>query len=111
MNNSAIKVTKDGNVATVILDNPDKHNAFDDAIIEAMTNAFSEIQNDDSIRVMVLRANGKNFSAGGDLSWMKRMATYSEQENLVDARKLANMLKALNSLSKPTSTATPHSVS
>ncbi|MFT5572607.1 MAG: methylglutaconyl-CoA hydratase [Cryomorphaceae bacterium] len=102
MTNSTIKVTKNGSIATVTLDNPDKHNAFDDAIIEAMTVAFSEIQSDDSVRVMVLRANGKNFSAGGDLEWMKRMATYSEEENLIDARKLANMLKTLNGLSKPT---------
>jgi methylglutaconyl-CoA hydratase len=102
MTNPAIKVTKNGNVATVTLDKPDKHNAFDDAVIEAMTTAFSDIQNDDSIRVMVLGANGKNFSAGADLAWMKRMAAYSEAENLVDARKLANMFKTLNSLSKPT---------
>lgn len=102
MTNAAIKVTKVGNIATVTLDNPEKHNAFDEVIIEAMTHAFAEIDADDTIRVMVLRANGKNFSAGGDLSWMKRMATYSHDENLDDARKLANMLKTLNGLSKPT---------
>lgn len=102
MTNSAIKVISDGRIATVTLDNPEKHNAFDDKMIEAMTKAFSDIDADESIRIMVLRANGKNFSAGGDLSWMKRMATFSHQENLEDARKLANMLKTLNGLSKPT---------
>lgn len=102
MKNSAVKISKDGNVATVTLDNPDKLNAFDDAIIEAMTAAFLQIEADKDIRIMLLRANGKHFSAGGDLEWMKRMAGYSYEQNLEDARKLALMLKTLNSLSKPT---------
>jgi len=51
---------------------------------------------------MVLASNGKSFSAGGDLGWMKRMASYSYEENLKDANALANMLKALNFLPQPT---------
>ncbi|KGJ93616.1 enoyl-CoA hydratase/isomerase family protein [Thalassotalea sp. ND16A] len=89
-------------VATVTLNNPDKHNAFDDSIIESLTRAFSEIGNNDNLRVMVLASNGKSFSAGADLGWMKRMATYSYDENLKDANALAIMLKTLNFLNKPT---------
>jgi methylglutaconyl-CoA hydratase len=54
------------------------------------------------VRVIVLRGNGPSFSAGADLNWMKRMATFSEQENFRDALALAHMLEALNFTKKPT---------
>ncbi len=98
-----LELTKAKNgVATITLNRPDKHNAFDEQLIELMTNAFREVEADNSVRVMVLAANGKNFSAGGDLAWMKRTATYGIDENLRDARALAEMLRTLNFLSKPT---------
>ncbi len=89
-------------VATVTLNNPKKHNAFDDVMINRLLEIFTEITNRDDILVMVLASNGKSFSAGGDLGWMKRMASYSYEENLKDANALANMLKALNFLPQPT---------
>jgi len=89
-------------VATVTLNIPEKHNAFDDLIINRLLEIFTEIANRDDINIMVLASNGKSFSAGGDLGWMKRMASYSYEENLKDANALANMLKALNFLPQPT---------
>jgi len=88
-------------VATVTLNNPDKHNAFDDTIIRTLTTIFNDIAQRDDIRVMVLASTGKSFSAGADLGWMKRMASYSYEDNLKDANALANMLKALNFLPQP----------
>lgn len=99
---SSIDISKHNGIATVTLNRPEKHNAFDDSVIEQMNQAFENIDADDSIRVMILAAKGMHFSAGADLAWMKRMATYSYDENLVDARNLAKMLKTLNFLSKPT---------
>ncbi|MFD2166030.1 enoyl-CoA hydratase/isomerase family protein [Thalassotalea euphylliae] len=89
-------------VATVTLNNPDKHNAFDDSIIAQLTDAFDEIANNNDVRVMVLASNGKSFSAGADLGWMKRMASYSYEENLTDANALATMLNKLNFMPQPT---------
>jgi methylglutaconyl-CoA hydratase len=89
-------------VARVTLNNPEKHNAFDDVIINRLLEIFNEISGRNDITVMVLASNGKSFSAGGDLGWMKRMAGYSYEENLKDANALANMLKALNFLPQPT---------
>ncbi|WP_448566748.1 enoyl-CoA hydratase/isomerase family protein [Thalassotalea ganghwensis] len=89
-------------VATVTLNNPDKHNAFDDEIIAQLTSIFMDIGKRNDIRVMVLASTGKSFSAGADLGWMKRMANYSLEENLKDANALALMLKALNFLPQPT---------
>jgi methylglutaconyl-CoA hydratase len=89
-------------IATVTLNNPKKHNAFDDRIIEELTAAFLQIDKSKDVRVMILAATGKNFCAGGDLGWMKRMANYSYDENLKDSRALARMFKILNFLAVPT---------
>lgn len=89
-------------VATVTLNNPEKHNAFDDGVITALTQVFMHLSKRDDVRVMVLASTGKSFSAGADLGWMKRMASYSYEENLADANALANMLKTLNFMPQTT---------
>jgi methylglutaconyl-CoA hydratase len=89
-------------VATVTLNSPEKHNAFDDTIIAQLTTIFREIAERQDIKLMVLASTGKSFSAGADLGWMKRMASYTFEENLKDANALATMLKMLNFLPQPT---------
>ena len=89
-------------VATVTLNNPEKHNAFDDGVIAELAQVFKTIAENDAVRLMVLASSGKNFSAGADLEWMKRMASYSFEENLRDATALAEMLHLLNTLPMPT---------
>ena len=89
-------------VARVTLNNPDKHNAFDDQMIIELTNAFNALAANANVRIMLLKSEGKSFSAGADLDWMKRMARYSYQQNLNDARALAAMLKALHQMPIPT---------
>lgn len=89
-------------VATVTLNNPDKHNAFDDVLIKQLTQSFIDIANNDDVRVMILASNGRSFSAGADLGWMKRMAQYDFEDNLQDARELAGMLSALANIPQPT---------
>jgi methylglutaconyl-CoA hydratase len=89
-------------VARVRLNNPDKHNAFDDQMIGQLTEAFIAIADNSNVRIMVLGSEGKSFSAGADLEWMKRMASYSYDENLRDASALALMLKTLNEIPQPT---------
>ena len=89
-------------VARVTLNNPDKHNAFDDQMIIELTNAFNALAANANVRIMLLKSEGKSFSAGADLDWMKRMASYSYQQNLNDARALAAMLKALHQMPIPT---------
>ena len=89
-------------IATVTLNNEEKHNAFDDMMIGELTETFEHVANNDNVRVMVLSANGKSFSAGADLNWMKRISQYAYKENLADASALANMLKTLNFMPKPT---------
>ncbi|MFT4519275.1 MAG: methylglutaconyl-CoA hydratase [Halioglobus sp.] len=89
-------------VAQVILNRPEKHNAFDDTMIAELIKTFEALADNNDVRVVVLESRGKNFSAGADLEWMKRMAEYDYEANLADARLLAAMLKALYQLPQPT---------
>ena len=89
-------------VATIWMNRPDRHNAFDETLIAELTAACAMVDADDSIRVVVLAGRGKSFSAGADLNWMKRAAGYTVEQNLDDARKLATMLRTLAELRKPT---------
>ena len=89
-------------VATLWLDRPDRHNAFDDELIRELSGAIDGIANDRAVRVVILAGKGKNFSAGADLGWMRRMANASEAENGKDAGHLSELMHKLNSLAKPT---------
>ncbi len=90
-----------GGVARLTLNRPEVHNAFDDAIISCLTEHLRSIDSNPDVRVLVLASSGKNFSAGADLNWMKRMAVNSHAENLKDAAGLAGLMSTLNNLSKP----------
>ena len=89
-------------VAIVTLNRPEVCNAFDDSLISNLTRAFSELDRDESVRAVVLAGAGTAFCAGADLNWMKRMVGYGYEQNLADAKALAEMLKRLDRLSKPT---------
>ena len=88
--------------ATVTLNRPDVHNAFDDKLIALLTRELDALDRNPTVGVVVLAAAGKSFCAGADLKWMRRMAEYSEAENQADAEALAALMKTLNRLSKPT---------
>ena len=87
--------------AKLTLDRAEKHNAFDDEMIADLIQALENIGKDKSIRVLVLHAAGKSFSAGADLDWMRRMADYDREQNLADAKQLAHLMYQLNRLNKP----------
>ncbi|MCY4211768.1 MAG: enoyl-CoA hydratase/isomerase family protein [Gammaproteobacteria bacterium] len=94
--------TDDRNLATVTLDRPDKHNAFNEDVIAELSKVLDDIRQDQDCKLMVLRANGTNFCAGADLDWMQRMAGYTRTENIRDANALAQLLYKLNFLPVPT---------
>lgn len=89
-------------VATVALNRPKIHNAFDDALIDVLTDELHRLQQDADVRCIVLTGNGDSFSAGADVRWMRRIASYSKKQNLADARKLAQLMHTLYRLEKPT---------
>jgi methylglutaconyl-CoA hydratase len=89
-------------IATLQLNRPDVHNAFDDQLIAALTQALQQLDQDSTVRAVVLTAAGASFSAGADLNWMRGMASASEVDNYADSLRLAELMRTLAFLSKPT---------
>lgn len=84
------------------LNRASKNNAFDDQLLVEMQHQYDQAINNPKVRVIILKANGKHFSAGADLTWMQRMAQFTEEENLKDAQVLANLMYTINQSPKPT---------
>ena len=101
-NNHILTEIREDGVATVTLNRAEVHNAFNDTVIADLTGVLRRLGDDDKVRAVVLRAEGKSFSAGADLGWMQRMAGYGHAENLADAGALAELMRVLNFLPKPT---------
>ena len=102
MNYQALHVEWNEGVATVWMNRPERHNAFDEILIGELDDAFRRLDEDARTRVIVLGGRGKSFSAGADLNWMRRAAGYTFEENLRDARALAAMLRSIDRVQKPT---------
>lgn len=89
-------------VASLVLNRPDVHNAFDDLMIAELIQQLDSLAADDGVKVLILKSNGKNFSAGADLNWMRSMAKKDYQQNLDDAAGLASLMHKLDTFPKPT---------
>ena len=102
MNRAALQIEQTGLVATVWLSRPAVHNAFDAALIAELARAFINLGEDHSIRAIVLASQGRSFSAGADLTWMKEQGEASPEANLEDAKKLGEMFRIIAECPKPT---------
>lgn len=101
MNWHTLDVTISGAVATVTLNRPRVHNAFNETAIKELEHSFRMFGDRDEVLVIVLTGSGTTFCAGADLSWMKRMAEIPYEENFADAYRLATMLRTLYHCPKP----------
>lgn len=99
---TTLEIELHGPVATIWMNRPDLHNAFDEILIAELTAACIALDDDADVRVVVLAGRGKSFSAGADLNWMRRAANNGLDDNLNDARALAHMLRTLAEINKPT---------
>lgn len=88
-------------VARLTLNRPDKHNALSAGLIAALHDAADRLAADPAVRVVVLTGAGASFCAGGDLGWMRAQMEADGPARAAEARKLAHMLQALNTLPKP----------
>jgi methylglutaconyl-CoA hydratase len=98
----SLAIETQGPIGLITMNRPERHNAFDDALIAELTEAFRSMEAEDGIRIVVLSGAGKSFSAGADLNWMKRMAGFSMDENRRDAMELAALMRTIAHLRKPT---------
>lgn len=89
-------------VAVLAMNRPAVFNAFDEALIAELDDAFAQLGGDDGVRAIVLAGAGKHFSAGADLQWMQRASAAPLEWNLADARRFADMLARLERSPKPT---------
>ncbi|MCY1519851.1 1,4-dihydroxy-2-naphthoyl-CoA synthase [compost metagenome] len=96
-----LDVARDGAIARLTLNRPDMRNAFDEELIASLTDAVRAAADDAQVRVLLLTGAGKAFCAGGDLNWMRKMATLTDAANREDAGRLAGMLHAIWSCPKP----------
>jgi methylglutaconyl-CoA hydratase len=95
------EIDSDGR-ALITLNRPEVHNAFDEALVVNLINELRHLEASDRVRVVLLTGSGKTFCAGADLGWMRRTAGYGQAENLADALGLAELMKTLDRLAKPT---------
>lgn len=86
----------------LILNRPERRNAFDARLIAAMIEQLKQAAHKPGLRVLVLRGAGSHFSAGADLGWMQKAASLDETQNLADARQLAQLLWQLDRFPHPT---------
>ncbi len=96
-----LKNDKNG-VAHVIMNRPEVHNAFNAQMIEELTAVFNALNDNKNVQIIMLSANGKSFSAGADINWMKSMAQATEDENKADSEKLAALMRTINFNAKTT---------
>ncbi|HMX14096.1 MAG TPA: enoyl-CoA hydratase/isomerase family protein [Thauera aminoaromatica] len=102
MSYETLEIVRTAGVATIWMNRPDVHNAFNAQLIADLTTACIELDADQAVRAVVLAGRGRSFSAGADLNWMKAAGEASEAENFADAMKLAGMLRTLAEMNKPT---------
>lgn len=100
--NNPLLFRQENRIAILTLNRPDRHNAFNDLMIDQFIQILTQLENTPAINLLILMANGKNFSAGADIEWMKKVKDFTEAENLADAKRLAKLLQMLSRFSKPT---------
>lgn len=88
-------------VATVAMNRPELHNAFNEGMIAELGRAFRTLGKDAAVRAVVLTGKGESFCAGADLNWMRKVASYTPKQNQADAKTLHDMLFAVYSCPKP----------
>lgn len=93
-----VLLERTGPLATLTLNRPEVHNAFNAQLIADLHAACTALREAAGLRVLVLRGAGPSFCAGADLNWMQESLNYTHAENLADAARLDAMLEALNTL-------------
>ncbi len=101
MSTDLLSIRRKGPVERVILNRPDRRNAFDDKLVRELAEWAEAVRTDHGVRVAVLSGAGPVFCAGGDLAWMAGSISYTPDDNLADARAVTAMLDALDTLPMP----------
>jgi methylglutaconyl-CoA hydratase len=96
-----IEIQRNKDVATVLLNREEVHNAMSEKLMKELTSIFKDLSKHKKIRIIVLTGKGKSFCAGADLNWMKSMVNYSKEENIRDSRLLLDLYETIYTCPKP----------
>lgn len=102
MAESVVLFEQHGPIATVTLNRPALHNAFNDEVVNSLGAAWERIASSTEIRIVVIKGAGASFSGGGDLDYMRKAGAASRDENLAGTTAMARMLRALRDLPQVT---------
>jgi methylglutaconyl-CoA hydratase len=98
---STVLTATEGEVRTITLNRPEKRNALNDELIGDLKKALDEIENEPELRAVVIRGAGKDFCSGADLSSIQKIASATYEENVDDARQLAELFELIRSVRVP----------
>src|SRR5919197_2870757 len=90
-----------GRVARVTMQRPELHNAFNAQLIQDLQSAFTQLSQDSNLHAVILASEGKSFSAGADIQMMKEAISFSADENVQDALRLANLMQTIDTFPCP----------
>lgn len=96
-----LKLSRNHGVLSVLLNRPEKRNAFFPPMIQEITTVFNDVAKDKDLRAVLLTGEGASFCAGGDLEWMKSMADFTLKDNVKDADELFAMYWAIRNCPVP----------
>ena len=89
-------------IAEVVLNRPERNNAYNGAMIAELINSFTSLYNNNDVRVVLIKGNGKHFQGGADLEWLKEIGKLNKEENIEVSRRTASAIKGLTEFPKPT---------
>ncbi|NQW30784.1 MAG: enoyl-CoA hydratase/isomerase family protein [Ignavibacteria bacterium] len=98
---STVQTTISGPVATITMMRADKRNALNEEMVSELSAAFANVESNSSVKVVVLRGDGKAFCAGADLEYLQTISQNSAEENLEDSTRLMLLMKGISECSKP----------
>jgi methylglutaconyl-CoA hydratase len=100
--NVVLSALDERGIATLTLNRPEVHNAYNGAMIDALVEEVGALAADPRVRLLVLRANGRHFQAGADLAWLREVAGYTLEDNVAFSRRTTLAMRALNAFPRPT---------
>ena len=89
-------------IAEVVLNRPERNNAYNGAMIAELINSFTSLYNNNDVKVVLIKGNGKHFQGGADLEWLKEIGRLNKEENIEVSRRTASAIKGLTEFPKPT---------
>ena len=100
--NAVLSTVDDRGVATITLNRPEIHNAYDERLIDELAGTLQGLREDRRVRVVVLRGNGKHFQAGADLNCLRRLASATPEQNFAFSLRTTEAMRRLNAFPRPT---------